>query len=224
MAALFITATGTDIGKTFVAAGLARHLREQGQRVSIIKPVVSGFDAQTMAQSDPAVLLTALGEPVTEETIGAIAPWRFAAPLSPDMAAAREGRTVPFEDVVAFTRVKVTAAFNGVLIVEGVGGVMVPLDRQHTVLDWISALRIPIVLVTGSYLGTISHTLTALHVIARRNLQLAAVVVSESAESTVPFDETCETIAHFTTGLPFVPMRRGGDHEAAFAAIAAVIG
>lgn len=223
MAALFITATGTDIGKTFVAAGLARHLRQQGQRVSIIKPVVSGFDAQTMAESDPAVLLAALGEPATEDAIAAIAPWRFAAPLSPDMAAAREGRKVPFDDVVAFTRVKVTAAFNGVLIVEGVGGVMVPLDRQHTVLDWISALRIPIVLVAGSYLGTISHTLTALHVIARRNLQLAAVVVSESESSTVPFDETCETIAHFTAGLPFIALPRSGDHEAAFAAIAAVI-
>ncbi len=57
---------------------------------------------------------------------------------------------------------------------------MVPLDDTHTVLDWMTALRIPVLLVAGSYLGTISHTLTALHVLAQRNLDIAAVVVSES--------------------------------------------
>ena len=67
------------------------------------------------------------------------------------------------------------------MLIEGVGGIMVPLDERHTVLDWMSALRLPVLLVAGSYLGTISHTLTALHVLAQRNLDIAAVVVSESA-------------------------------------------
>ena len=67
---------------------------------------------------------------------------------------------------------------------------MVPLDESHTVLDWMSALRIPVLLVAGSYLGTISHTLTALHVLAHRNLDIAAVVVSESSAPGAPLDET----------------------------------
>ena len=72
------------------------------------------------------------------------------------------------------------AARRGVLLIEGIGGIMVPLDDRHTVLDWMTLLRIPIVLVAGTYVGTISHTLTALEVLVRRNLDIAAVVVSES--------------------------------------------
>ena len=66
------------------------------------------------------------------------------------------------------------------MLIEGIGGIMVPLDGKHTVLDWMSALRCPVLVVAGSYLGTISHTLTALHVLAQRNLDIAAIVVSES--------------------------------------------
>jgi len=89
MSAIFITATGTDIGKTFVAAGLIRHWRAAGRTVEALKPVVTGFDPAAAAASDPGVLLTALGRPVTPAEIDSLAPWRFTAPLSPDMAARR---------------------------------------------------------------------------------------------------------------------------------------
>ncbi len=93
MTAIFITATGTDVGKTFVAASLIGHLRQMGRVVEAIKPVVSGFDPTQAATSDPAVLIKALGVPVTPQAIEQISPWRFRAPLSPDLAARREGRT-----------------------------------------------------------------------------------------------------------------------------------
>src|SRR5262245_55446687 len=102
MGALFITATGTDIGKTFVTAGLIRHLRESGRSVEALKPVVSGFEETNAAASDPAVLLAALGRPMSD--MESIAPWRFKTPLSPDMAAAREGRALDFAALVAFCR------------------------------------------------------------------------------------------------------------------------
>ena len=92
MSATFVTGTGTDIGKTFVTAGLIRHLRNQGRPVEAFKPVVSGFDAALPGLSDPAVLLAALRRASNLEEIARISPWRFAAPLSPDMAA-RAGRT-----------------------------------------------------------------------------------------------------------------------------------
>jgi dethiobiotin synthetase len=196
MTAIFITATGTDIGKTFVTAGLVSVLREQGRAVEALKPVVTGFTAETAAASDPGVLLAALGRPVTEETVAEIAPWRFSAPLSPAMAAYREGREVPFNALVAFCRDAI-AARKDVLLIEGVGGVMVPLDDTHTVLDWMVALRVPVLLVTGSYVGTISHTLSALDVLARHALAVAAVVVSESVNSTVALDDTVASIARF---------------------------
>src|SRR5450759_2627865 len=90
VSAYFVTSTGTDIGKTFVTAGLIRYLREAGQAVHALKPVVSGYDPSVVETSDPAVLLAALGRAVSADEISSIAPWRFRAPLSPDLAAARE--------------------------------------------------------------------------------------------------------------------------------------
>ena len=95
MSAYFVTSTGTDIGKTFVTAGLIRYLRGSGQPIDALKPVVSGYDSSVVETSDPAVLLGALGKPVSAEEIERIAPWRFRAPLAPDLAAAIRPPSVP---------------------------------------------------------------------------------------------------------------------------------
>jgi dethiobiotin synthetase len=225
MSAVFITATGTDIGKTFVTAGLIRHIRGSGGTVAAVKPVVSGFDPDAWQESDPAVLLAALGRPAALAEVERISPWRFKAPLSPDMASRREGRMIVFRDVVEFCR-KAMADHRGTCLIEGVGGIMVPLDDRRTVLDLMSVLRIPVILVTGSYVGTISHTLTALEVMARRNLDLAAVVVSESEGSVASLEETVATIAQFVDAIDVVRLPRlapdASDHPA-FAQIAGLI-
>lgn len=204
MTAVFVTSSGTDIGKTFVTAGLIRHFRRSGGEVGAIKPIVSGFDPEAAESSDPGILLTALARPVTPEEIARISPWRFKAALSPDMAAKREGCAIDFAAVVEFSRR--AAAASDMLFIEGVGGIMVPIDARRTVLDWMTTLRFPVVLVVGSYLGSFSHTLTALHVLAQRKLTIAAVVVSETPASAVPLDETVATIANFADidvmGLP----------------------
>jgi dethiobiotin synthetase len=211
VAAYFVTSTGTDIGKTFVTAGLIRHLRGAGTSVDALKPIVSGYDSSVVDTSDPAVLLAALGRQVSAQEIERIAPWRFRAPLAPDVAAAREGRSIEFERLVDFSRSAVDAA-TGILFIEGVGGIMVPIDSTRTVLDWMTALKIPLVLVVGGYLGTISHTLTALDVIAQRKLAVAAIVVSESERNPVELDDTVESIKRFSgevdvIGLPRLPGR-----------------
>jgi dethiobiotin synthetase len=202
--AIFVTGTGTDVGKTFLSAALIRHWRADGRAVAAFKPVVSGLDPASATTSDPGLLLAALGRPSTE--IEKISPWRFAAPLSPDMAAAREGRALDFNAIVEFSR-RAAASADRVLI-EGVGGVMVPLDERHTVLDWMSALRLPLLLVTGSYLGTVSHTLTALRVLAQRNLTIAAIAVSESVAPGAPLDETVATITRFADLIDVVGVPR----------------
>jgi dethiobiotin synthetase len=207
VAALFVTATGTDIGKTFVTAGLIRALQARGRAVDALKPVVTGFDMAMAQASDPGILLTALGRAVTEAEIAKLSLWRFAAPLSPDLAAGREGRALDFDALVHLTRYAIDAALD-VLLVEGVGGIMVPLDQRHTVLDWMTALQVPVLLVAGSYLGTISHTLSAVDVLQRRDLEIAAIVVSESAGSTVPLDDTVATIARFVPALAVYGMPR----------------
>jgi dethiobiotin synthetase len=225
VSAIFVTGTGTDVGKTFVTAGLIRHLRASGRAVEAIKPVISGFDAMALPASDAGALLAALGRAVTIEQIDRISPWRFKAPLSPDLAAHREGRALDFDALVEFS-LSAADASRGVLLIEGVGGIMVPLDQTHTVLDWMSALRFPLLLVAGSYVGTISHTLTALQVLARRNLDVAAIVVSESEGSAASLDESVATITRFADsidviGLPRVPA--GVSDHPAFGRIAEML-
>ncbi len=208
MAGIFVTGTGTDVGKTFVTAALIRHLRQAGKTVDAFKPVVSGFDPDRIETSDTGILLAALGRSVAAAEVERMSPWRFSAPLSPDIAARAEGRSIDFKALVDCSR---HAAYGrGTIFIEGVGGIMVPLDERHTVLDWMSALRIPVLLVAGSYLGTISHTLTALHVLAQRNLDIAGVVVSESENGGASLDDTVTTIARFAVpidviGLPRLP-------------------
>jgi dethiobiotin synthetase len=223
--AIFVTGTGTGIGKTFVTAALIRYLRAGGRAVDAIKPVISGFDSAAAGTSDPGILLGALGRPITMAEIERISPWRFAAPLSPDLAAAREGRAIDFNDLTAFSR-RAAMAVRGTLFIEGVGGAMVPLDQSRTVLDWMTALRLPVLLVGGSYLGTISHTLSALHVIAQRNLDIAAVVVSESEVPGASLDDTVATIARFVDPLEVIAVPRlppdGAPHPA-FGRIAALL-
>jgi dethiobiotin synthetase len=215
MTALFVTATGTDIGKTFVTAGLIHALRRTGRTVDAAKPVISGFSPETLAAADTGVLLDALGRALNAEEARRISPWRFIAPLSPDMAAKAEGRAIDFEAVLNDSRTRI-AENRDVLLIEGVGGIMVPLDDRHTVLDWMEALALPVLLVAGSYLGTISHTLTAVDVLARRGLKIAALVVSETDGSTVGLEATIATLRRFVPAeieILALPRLDGQDHS-----------
>jgi dethiobiotin synthetase len=210
--AIFITGTGTEVGKTFVAASLIRHLRQTGRTVEAIKPVVSGFDPDRAAGSDPDVLLQALGFPATLSNIERISPWRFRAAMSPDAAARHEERRIDVDEVIAFCQSAVERR-QEILLIEGVGGIMVPLDGQRTVLDVMMALQLPLILVAGSYLGTISHTLTALDALFRRDLSVLAIVVSETAGSTVPLKETVAAIAQFAQPVLGLPRQQIGPGE-----------
>ena len=201
MRARFVTATGTGIGKTLVSAALVHQLRAAGESVEALKPVLSGTPDPAGEPSDAELLLRAQGLEPTHERIAAIAPWRFAAPLSPDMAAAREGRTLDFDALVGFTRAARERA-KGWLVVEGVGGVAVPLDARHTVIDWIAASGLPVLLVAGSYLGTLSHTLTAVAALRAARIEPDGLVVCESSESPVPLAETRATLLRFLGALP----------------------
>ena len=207
MKRLFVTGSGTGVGKTLVTAALAHQLRRAGTTVRAVKPVISGYAPATHRESDTALLLDSLGKSHASEAIGGVSPFRFAAPLSPDMAAAREGREIDFEALLTFCRGCADGP-EDVLLIEGVGGVMVPLTRDKTVLDWIAALGAPCLLVAGSYLGTISHTLTGAAALHQRGVAIAGLVISESEESPVPPAETQATIRRFVPDTPIVVVPR----------------
>jgi dethiobiotin synthetase len=128
------------------------------------------------------------------------------------MAAVREGRVIDLEGVYGFCRRAIAAPDPSPLLIEGVGGVMSPIAERATNLDWMRALGCPVLLVTGSYLGAISHALTAIEVVRGAGLSLAAVVVSESADS-APFDETLASLARLSN-LCILGARRDQADEA----------
>lgn len=216
MTAVFVTGAGTDIGKTFVTAALIQQLRKDGRGVRALKPVMTGAGEAAIA-SDAALLLKSMGREVSELEISRISPWRYDAPLSPDMAAAREGSVIDYQGLVDFCRGEVTSADRSgdIVLIEGIGGLMVPLTESKTVADWISALELPALLVTGSYLGSLSHTLTALRAAASQNIEILAVVVSESEAGAAPLGETVDTIERFSLGLPVFGLPRVGSPSSA---------
>jgi dethiobiotin synthetase len=214
MSAIFVTGSGTDVGKTYASAALVRGRRAAGREALALKPVASGLPADladpAFLHSDTAVLLAAQGRPLTPEAVADCSPWRFEAPLSPDMAARAEGRMLRLAELVGWcgTRLATAGAQTDVLI-EGVGGVMSPAAADGLVLDWIEALGLPALVVGGSYLGAISHTLTAVEVLRGRGVRVAGVILNQSEGATVDFEATAETLRRFG-GLPVVALRRGG--------------
>ena len=200
-----MTASGTGIGKTFVTRVLINQLRAGGRRVRALKPIATGFDTDAGETSDTELLSYSLGLDPDAKTIAAISPWRFIEPLSPDMAAAREQTSIAFEQLLSFCEA------NGegeITLIEGIGGVMVPLDEEHSVLDWIVALGAPALLVVGSYLGTLSHTLTAAGMLRTNGVEIAGIIVNESADQPVPTEETAEVVARFAPGVPIRVLHR----------------
>jgi len=211
---LFVTATGTDVGKTYVAAALIRGWMARGLSVGAFKPVVSGVNPDDPTGSDPAVMLEALGKPVTTAMLDEIAPWRFEPALSPDMAAEREGQSIAYADLLSYCEKSRDAGFDRVLI-EGAGGVMVPIDHDHLFRDLMKDLAMPALVVAGSYLGTISHTLSTLEALYMSAIPVAGVVVSESVESPVPLAETVAAMERFAPSVRFFGLPRNGRDDAA---------
>jgi dethiobiotin synthetase len=205
---IFVTSSGTGIGKTFVTLALLAELGAAGRAARALKPIASGFDAAQLEATDTGLLLRAQGLCATATNLDAVSHWRFGAPLSPNMAAAREARAIDFVELVALCRAPSTTETT---LIEGVGGVMAPLTAEHTVLDWIVALGSPALLVVGSYLGALSHALTAASVLRSRGVPLAGVVVSESLEQPVAAAETAATLAGFLAPIPIQVLPRGGQ-------------
>ncbi|MGU3656355.1 MULTISPECIES: dethiobiotin synthase [unclassified Methylobacterium] len=208
--ALFIAGAGTEIGKTYVTAALTRRLRAQGRAVRTVKPLASGVPSlgdPGFIESDTARLLDAQGIALDAEAVEFCSPWRFSAPLSPDQAAVLEGRALDLTDLVGWCRAEI-ARTEGTLLIEGVGGLMSPVTAVATGLDWLRALGVPALLVSGSYLGAISHALTACETLRLHDVPLRAVAVSESPDAPAPAATVAAAIARHA-GAPVFCLRRG---------------
>ena len=206
MTNLFVSGAGTEVGKTFVTTMLINEIRKTQRPVVGLKPVISGFSDDDVGRSDTGLILEAMGREITPENIVKVSPWRFRAPIAPMMAATLAARELDIHEIAAFCQMN--TAPNCIKIIEGVGGVMVPLTNQATVLDLMVEVGAPLLLVAGSYLGTLSHTLTALHTVQDHGLKVLGIVVSESLDSEVPLSETRATLSNFSHGVPVIELPR----------------
>lgn len=178
----FVTGTGTEVGKTVVAAALANDLRRRGSTVAVFKPAVTGLDEP--GETDHALLRRAAGSQQSDDEI---APYRFGPPASPHLASAQADEEIDPERLRS--RAQSAAAGADVLVCEGVGGLLVPLSwrlggamrdqgANYLVRDLAVDLELPMVVAASPSLGTINHTLLTLESARAVELNVAAVVLT----------------------------------------------
>jgi dethiobiotin synthetase len=168
---VFVTGTSTEVGKTVVAAAIARTLAAAGRRVHVFKPVVTGLDEE--GETDHDLLRRAAG---SAQADAEIAPYRYGPPASPHLAAALAGEQID----PGRLRDAARAAGDGAdfLVCEGVGGLLVPLSLSYSVRDLAADLAYPLVVVAPPGLGTINHTLLTIDSARAAGLAVAAVVLN----------------------------------------------
>lgn len=172
---LFITATDTGVGKTVVAGALIRGLKAEGRRVCGMKPVESGCrrEGEELIPADGTFLreVSGVSEPVEQ-----ITPCRLEHPLAPMVAAEMESRKI--DAVKLEGAIERLAGRYEVLVVEGIGGLLVPITRDYSVLDMARAAGFPLVVVASPALGTISHTLLTVNHALGEGLAVAGVIIN----------------------------------------------
>lgn len=171
---IFITGTDTGVGKTLVAAALAIALKQTGRTVGVMKPIETGVSASTAAQSDAARLRSIID---SEEQLGAVCPYRFALPVAPLAAAQAEHRTIDPDTIRKVYRL--LAGRYDCTVVEGVGGVFVPITPATDVTDLIVRLKLPVVVVGRSGLGGINHARLTIEALRRKRIPVAALVLNQ---------------------------------------------
>lgn len=198
MTAVFVTAIGTECGKTHVSCAVLRRLVAQGRSPLAIKPLMSGYSPDALETSDAGRLLAALGRAATASTIQDIC-WKFFPEWSaPNVAARRAGVQLSYGELIEFVCERL-GRHAGPALVEGAGGVMSPLTDTHTNLDLIGDLGLPVVLMASNYLGAVSHTLTALEVLAQRRLETKAIVVTETVPNAGPAQSLIDELERWTS-------------------------
>jgi len=171
MRGVFITGTGTEVGKTYAAAMVAHSFAHEGQRVKVFKPALTGLDKPV--EPDHAILRRAARSEQSEDEI---APFRYGPPVSPHLAAALAGEEIEREDLLEAARVAREGA--DAFICEGVGGLLTPLNLSYQVRDLIVDLAMPVAIASPPGLGAINHTLLTIEAARAVGLRVTSVILT----------------------------------------------
>ncbi|HYP54837.1 MAG TPA: dethiobiotin synthase [Solirubrobacterales bacterium] len=214
MRGFFVSGTGTEVGKTVVAAAIARTLAADGREVAVFKPAVTGLDEP--GESDHALLRGAASSEQSDEEI---APYRYGPPMSPHLAAERAGEAIDPSTLREAARRAASRA--DLLVCEGVGGLLVPLraSPRYLVRDLAIDLGLPLVVAASPGLGTINHTLLTVETARAAGLEVVAVVLTPWPDDPGPIEasnrETIETLGEVRVEtLPWLALGRPGSWPA----------
>lgn len=199
MTGIFITGTDTDIGKTIVAAGLAGALKKKGYNTGVMKPVQSGAASRNglLYSQDAELMVMAAGSEDKEELV---CPVLLKEALAPSVAAELEGRTVDLEKIKnAYMELE---RHHDLVIVEGAGGISVPVTEKFLMADLIKYLDIPVIIVARAGLGTINHTFLTVEYAKQRGISIIGVILNNYTGGLA--EETNPGIISKLTGIPVV--------------------
>ena len=208
----FITGTDTDVGKTIVAGGLAALYKKQGLNVGVMKPIATGCKrVNNRLVSDDAVFLKLSAE--IEDEYELINPVSLEQPLAPSVAARLSNTKIDTDKIN--TAYDTLCERHEYIIVEGIGGLLVPIDEYYFIVDLATEMELPLIVVCRPTLGTINHTLLTVSYAREHGLEVKGIVVNESAEN-------CDAVVKKTnideikrlTGLPvlgIIPFDKGMD-------------
>jgi len=179
---LFVTGTDTGVGKTVITAAITAMLRAEGLNAGVWKPIQSGaLLGSGLTDAERLLKSTGINEPPE-----AVAPFTFEAPLTPMLAAKQADVTLTLKDLIA-AGIPLTKRYEA-LFIEGAGGVAVPLNDDALIVDLISELGIPALIVARSTLGTINHTLLTASFLRHRGIPIVGVILND-VDITEPHDD-----------------------------------
>jgi len=198
---IFITGTDTGVGKTFVATGLLKVLRGLGHDVCPMKPLETGcgFKKGELVPEDTLKLIKAAQ---VNEPLDLINPYRFRRPLAPAVAAEAEGRIISRKRIISSYR-KLSNRHD-LIIVEGAGGIMVPVQRKYLIIDLVKELNLPMLIIARPGLGTLNHTLLTLEAAKNRGIEIAGVIITCSSK--IKYDASVQTNPEVIERLGGIPV------------------
>ncbi len=175
----FITSTGTEIGKTYFICSLIKKLIAEKNTVKAIKPIITGLDFSELTNSDSAQILNSLGQKITKENILNISPFYYNVADSPDSAALIQAKNyLNYNRILDFCSSFLNNHNKDYALIEGIGGIMVPINQHKTILNLIKDLNIEIILVIGNYLGSRSHSLNVIELCQLHNIKIHKIMLN----------------------------------------------
>ena len=171
----FITGTGTGIGKTFFAAGFARFLSKQGLRTAVMKPVQTGL----AENCDDLSFIKMVAPGIIDIPLDLASPYRFKMSASPHLASRREGIKICTKHIVSCYKSIKSEYKPDAFIIEGAGGLLVPLDKNEMMADLIKKLGAPVILVADAGLGTLNHTFLSLELLKKKKIPVFGIILNK---------------------------------------------